>query len=74
LVGGSEHILYLRAIEESEVADEDKSREFKVEFIAEAEMFFDQIMPWGNQTHELNLIQIEEIVLKLRQRFGEEIA
>jgi hypothetical protein len=46
----------------------------KAEFMAEAEALFDQMMAWDDQTHEPNLTQIEEIVLKLRQRLGEQMA
>lgn len=46
----------------------------KAEFIAEAEELFDEIMVWTEQTHEPDLTQIEDIVLKLRERFGEQIA
>jgi hypothetical protein len=46
----------------------------KAEFMAEAESLFDQLMTWDDQTHEPNLTQIEEIVLKLRQRLGEQMA
>lgn len=46
----------------------------KGEFLAEAEALFDQLMAWDEQTSEPDLTQIEEIVLQLRQRFGEQIA
>jgi hypothetical protein len=52
-----------------------KSREqLKVEFIAEAEELFDELMEWDEQNEKPNLTQIEEIVLALRKRFGERIA
>lgn len=52
-----------------------KSREqLKEEFIADAEALFDELMAWDEQTQEPNLTQIEEIVLELRKRFGEQIA
>ena len=46
----------------------------KAEFLAKAETLFDQLMAWDDQTHEPNLTQIEDIVLKLRQRLGEQMA
>lgn len=46
----------------------------RAEFMAEAGELFDQLMTWDDQTHEPNLTQIEEIVLKLRQRLGEQMA
>jgi uncharacterized protein with PIN domain len=46
----------------------------KAEFLAEAESLFDQLMAWDEQTHEPNLTQIEEVVLQLRQRLGEQLA
>jgi uncharacterized protein with PIN domain len=56
------------------VADEDQSRKLKAEFLAEAEALFDQLMAWDEQTSEPDLTQIEEIVLQLRQRLGEQMA
>jgi hypothetical protein len=46
----------------------------KAEFLAEAEALFDQLMAWDEQTSEPDLTQIEEIVLQLRQRLGEQMA
>ena len=46
----------------------------KAEFMAEVGELFDQLMTWDDQTHEPNLTQIEEIVLKLRQQLGEQMA
>jgi uncharacterized protein with PIN domain len=46
----------------------------KAEFMAEAESLFDEMMTWDDQTHEPNLTEIEELVLKLRQRFSEHVA
>ena len=46
----------------------------KAEFLAEAEALFDQLMEWDEHTTEPNLTQIEEIVLALRQRLGEQMA
>jgi uncharacterized protein with PIN domain len=46
----------------------------KAEFLAEAEALFDQLMIWDEQTCEPDMSQIEEIVLQLRQRLGEQMA
>ena len=46
----------------------------KAEFLAQAEALFDELMAWDEHTPEPNLTQIEEIVLQLRQRFGERLA
>jgi uncharacterized protein with PIN domain len=46
----------------------------KAEFLAKADVLFDQLMAWDEQTHEPNLTQIEEIVLQLRQQLGEQMA
>lgn len=46
----------------------------KAEFLAEAEALFDQLMAWDEQTCEPDMSQIEEIVLQLRQRLGEQMA
>ena len=52
-----------------------KSQEkMKAEFMAEAEALFDELMIWDDETHEPDLTQIEEIVLQLRKRFGEQVA
>lgn len=52
-----------------------KNREqLKAEFIAEAEELFDELMKWEEQSDKPNLTEIEEIVLKLRKRFGERMA
>lgn len=45
----------------------------KAEFLAEAEALFDQLMAWDEQTAEPDLTQIEEMVLQLRQRLGEQL-
>ena len=52
-----------------------KSQEkLKAEFMAEAEVLFDELMNWEEENKEPDLTQIEEIILKLRKRFGEQIA
>jgi hypothetical protein len=45
----------------------------KAKFLTEAGELFDELMSWDDQTHEPSLTQIEEIVLKLRQRFSGEM-
>jgi uncharacterized protein with PIN domain len=51
------------------------SREkLKAEYMAEAEALFDEMMVWDEQTQKPDLTQIEEIVLQLRKRFGEQLA
>jgi hypothetical protein len=46
----------------------------KAEFMTEAEALFDELMDWEGENKEPDLTQIEEIVLKLRKRFGEQLA
>jgi len=46
----------------------------KAELLAETEALFDELMTWDEHTPEPDLTQIEEIVLQLRQRFGERLA
>jgi hypothetical protein len=46
----------------------------KEEFLAEAEELFDQLMEWEGENDRPNLAQIEDIVLELRKRFGEQLA
>ena len=52
-----------------------KRREkLKAEYMVEAEAMFDELMKWDDENFEPDLTQIEDIVLKLRKRFGEQIA
>jgi uncharacterized protein with PIN domain len=52
-----------------------KSREqLKAEFMVEVGELFDEMMEWEEQNEKPNLTQIEEIVLELRKRFGEQMA
>jgi len=52
-----------------------KSREkLRAELLGEAEELIDELMAWDDETQEPDLTQIEEIVLKLRARFGERLA
>jgi uncharacterized protein with PIN domain len=52
-----------------------KSQEkLKAEYMAEAEAMFDELMKWDDENFEPDLTQIEDIVLKLRKRFGEQMA
>ena len=52
-----------------------KSREkLKTEFLAKAEAMFDELMKWDSENTKPDLTQIEDIVLKLRKRFGEQMA
>lgn len=46
----------------------------KAEFMVEAEELFDQLMEWDAHTSKPDMTQIEEIVLQLRQRLGEQMA
>ena len=48
--------------------------ELEAEFLAEAKVVFDELMVWDKNTKEPDLSQIEEIVLKLRKRLGENLA
>lgn len=52
-----------------------KSREqLKAEYMEEAEKLFDELMAWEDENQAPNMTQIEEIVLKLRKRFGRQVA
>ena len=48
--------------------------QLKAEFMEEAGGLFDEMMEWEAQTERPNLTQIEDIVLELRKRFGEQMA
>jgi len=50
-----------------------KPEELKAEFLAEAEGLFDELMEWDEQTPKVTLTQIEEVVLKMRKRLGEQM-
>lgn len=49
-------------------------KELKAQFIAEAEEIFDELMEWDENTPEVTMTQIEEIVLKMRKKLGERMA
>ncbi len=46
----------------------------KARLLKEAERVIDELLDWRDATAEPNLTQIEEIVLKLRKQFSEEMA
>jgi len=48
--------------------------EIKAELLAEAEHLIDALLDWTDATETPNLAQIEDEVLKLRQRFAEKLA
>jgi len=45
----------------------------KARLMKQAEKVIDELLDWRDMTSEPNLTQIEECVLKLRKRFGEEM-
>ena len=52
-----------------------KSRERqKAELMAGAEQLIDELLAWSAEKERPNLTQIEDKVLELRERFGEELA
>ena len=50
-----------------------EKKQLKEEFLAEAEELFDQLMEWEDEHERPNLTQIEDIILELRRRFGEQL-
>lgn len=46
----------------------------KAEYMEEAENLFDELMTWDEENEAPNMTQIEDIVMKLRKRYGEQIA
>ena len=46
----------------------------KARLMKEAESVVEELLDWSDDTREPNLSQIEDIVLKLRKRLGEEMA
>jgi transcription initiation factor IIE alpha subunit len=46
----------------------------KARLIARAEQVINELLEWSEQTERPNLTQIEDKVLELRERFGEEMA
>lgn len=48
--------------------------QLKAAYMVEAEELFDELMEWDEQTQEPDLTQIEEKILELRKRFGEQLA
>ena len=52
-----------------------KSREkLKAVYMAVVDPLFDELLVWDEQTQEPDLTQIDEIVLKLPKRLGEQLA
>jgi len=48
--------------------------ELKAELMAQADLLIDELLDWNEQTPQPNLTQIEDVVLKLRKRLGEQAA
>jgi hypothetical protein len=48
--------------------------ELKAELMAHADGLIDELLDWSEQTGQPTLTQIEEVVLKLRKRLGEQMA
>jgi uncharacterized protein with PIN domain len=46
----------------------------KARLIARAEQLINELLEWSDETEQPNLSQIEDKVLEVRQRFGEELA
>jgi uncharacterized protein with PIN domain len=50
------------------------AEEQKSEFLSEAEELFDELMEWDENKSDVTLTQVEEKVLKIRKRLGEQLA
>ena len=48
--------------------------ELKAELMTQADLLIDELLDWNEQTPQPNLTQIEDVVLKLRKRLGEQAA
>jgi len=48
--------------------------EMRADLMRQAEVLVDELLDWNEQTSEPTLTQIEEVVLKLRQRLSEQMA
>ena len=48
--------------------------ELKAELMVQADLLIDELLDWNEQTPAPNLTQIEDVVLKLRKRLGEQAA
>jgi uncharacterized protein with PIN domain len=48
-------------------------KELKAEFLEEAGDLFDELTEWDDQTAEITLGQLEEMVLKMRKQLGEQM-
>ena len=51
-----------------------KRAEVKAELLQTAELLIDELLDWNEQTQAPDLTQIEEVVLKLRQQLGAQMA
>lgn len=48
--------------------------ELKAELMAQAELLIDDLLDWNQSTPQPTLTQIEDVILKLRQRLSEQMA
>jgi uncharacterized protein with PIN domain len=48
--------------------------ELKADLRVQADLMIDELLDWNEQTGEPTLTQIEEVVLQLRKRLGEQMA
>jgi len=48
--------------------------ELKAELMVQADLLIDELLDWNEQTPAPNLTQIEDVMLKLRKRLGEQAA
>lgn len=48
--------------------------QLKAAYMEEAEKLYDELMTWNAENEAPNMTEIEEIVMKLRKRYGEQIA
>ena len=51
-----------------------KREAIKAQLMQQAELLIDELLDWHEQTAQPNLTAIEEVVLKLRQSLGEQMA
>ena len=53
---------------------ESKRAEMKAEMLAQAEMMIEELLDWNEANAAPNLTQIEDVILMLRKRIGEQMA
>jgi hypothetical protein len=64
----------MRGKQEKEGTMKETREQRKAAFLREAEMLFDELLDWEDETRAPTLTEIEEVILTLRERIGRKMA